>query len=659
MQMKASIIGFAMILPLTIACSDYRRTPNPDSKLSLNLAKCENILRSNQLPANLAFQNCEQVKSQWLLRSEYDSCIDRAYKAHESTKFFPQSADSVSRKMPSSSSSRNTAASAKGADILTNVRHAGVDEGDFVKVSDEQIFVVGSEGINVVDRKTKQLIGTLSLEKNKPSSSNSPWGQRNIELLVYKDKLIVLDSSTLQVFDIVPQALPRLRQRRDLNERIVETRLLKDRITIVTESFLKTERATSSDGNTSNLPILNNENCSTFYPSANLFDSSTAMTRVETFSVDNIAESTSMTFLGDSKLYMTDRSIYLYQDTTATSWRNASRISPSNPESSYLRKIEIKSDGSLANPTSGVVKGRIKDVWALSELQTGELAIASTTGNLWDDSARNHFTILSNQDGQLKKIGETPEYGAKEDIRSVRFVGNTAYVVTFKKTDPLYAIDISEPASPKILGELKIPGFSTYMHPLNKDQLIGLGFDAIEQGSFALYQGLQLSLFNVSNPKDMTRSAVKIFGSRGSSSNATNDHRAFFLDAQQGIIGFPVQLNLTCTESNPACSEQLAAIPGIFKHRNFMSGAALVSIEGEKYGAERFISHTDLLPQNCLQYPTHAWWENPAQTMDVERILKLDGELLSVSKFGLKYFRIGEQIETLHTTRWNNSCERR
>jgi hypothetical protein len=84
-----------------------------------------------------------------------------------------------------------------------------------------------------------------------------------------------------------------------------------------------------------------------------------------------------------------------------------------------------------------------------------------------------------------------------------------------------------------------------------------------------------------------------------------------------------------------------------------------VSIEGEKYGAERFISHTDLLPQNCFQRATHAWWENPAQTKDVERILKLDGELLSVSKFGLKFLRLGEQVETLHTTRWNNSCERR
>lgn len=297
-------------------------------------------------------------------------------------------------------------------------------------------------------------------------------------------------------------------------------------------------------------------------------------------------------------------------------------------------------------------------MWALSELPQGELAVASTSGQIFDNSARNHFVVLAESDKQLKKIGETPDYGAKEDIRSVRFLGSMAYVVTFKKTDPLFAIDVSEASNPRILGELKIPGFSTYMHPLNKDRLIGLGFDAIDAGAVAYYQGLQLSLFNTSDPRNLSRSDVRVLGQRGSGSAATTDHRAFFMDNQQGVVAFPVQLNLHCQAWNGNCNENLqSSIPAQMLGQQGYEGAAVVRVENDSLREPLFVSHAELRPMQCGKPAfIHNWWSSSSVSSDIQRIFKIDGEMVSISKFALKTFRLAEKLETLISSQWNANC---
>jgi inhibitor of cysteine peptidase len=284
------------------------------------------------------------------------------------------------------------------------------------------------------------------------------------------------------------------------------------------------------------------------------------------------------------------------------------------------------------------------------------LAVASTSGSLWNNSALNHFTILRETEQKLEIIGETPPYGAKEDIRSVRFVGNTAYVVTFKKTDPLFAIDVSEPQKPKILGELKIPGFSTYMHPLDKGSLIGLGFDASDDGKVAYFQGLQLSLFETHDPMNMKRKAVEILGVRGSSSAAIQDHRAFFLDKSSGVLAFPVDLRLECATWDSRCQPLAKPFLHFTGMNDFFSGAAVVQVNNSGFAEPLFISHKELLPDSCIEKGPHSnWWQN-TNSEDIQRIYKIDGEMMSVSKAGLKVFRVGAGLETLQSSSWNASC---
>ena len=127
--------------------------------------------------------------------------------------------------------------------------------------------------------------------------------------------------------------------------------------------------------------------------------------------------------------------------------------------------------------------------------------------------------------------------GKTEQIYSVRFMGDMAYVVTFRQTDPLYTIDLSDPTSPKVVGELKILGYSAYLHPIADGLLMGIGQDATEGGQV---QGTQVSVFDVSDPA-RPRRIDQITLSKGSNSEVEYDHHAFLYWRPTGLAMVPVQ----------------------------------------------------------------------------------------------------------------------
>jgi inhibitor of cysteine peptidase len=538
------------------------------------------------------------------------------------------------------------------------VRHEGVDEDDFVKISANHIFVSAGNKINVLDRKTKKHLGALTTDTF------------NSTLFLKNNKLIVLEAESLSLFEITGNSLPRLLVKREIKGwQHVESRLVDNHLIMISSDDIRSER--SQESTERKIDPTKIDCMQTFQPAARVSDVGTGtvglrmnrsgffsgsnVTRLESYSLNDL-DSRSMYFLDTHRLYMTPKNIYLF-GTVADSGVGLApeRVLPK--EKTHLRKIPLLANGSFGEPVSGFIPGRIKDVWALNELSGGEVAVATSSGNLWDGSALNHFQILSEKSNSLETIGRTEDYGAKEDIRSVRFVNNIAYVVTFKKTDPLFAIDVSKPEEPKILGELKIPGFSTYMHPLNSERLVGLGFDATEVGDVAYYQGLQLSLFDVSQPEEMNRKDVKIFGSRGSNSLATNDHKAFFLDTAAQWVGFPVTLFQGCG-GEMVCTPKptMPFLPEVLSS-SVVTGALLVRVRNDAFEEPLLISHDDLLGSECAgSNPWGAWWSSPSGTNDIERILKVDGELLTLSRGALKTFRISDRLEVLQSTRWSDNC---
>jgi uncharacterized secreted protein with C-terminal beta-propeller domain len=135
------------------------------------------------------------------------------------------------------------------------------------------------------------------------------------------------------------------------------------------------------------------------------------------------------------------------------------------------------------------------------------------------------------------RVGAAEHLAPGEDIRAVRFDDDRAYVVTFKKTDPLFVLDLYQPSRPAVLGELKIPGFSTYIHRLDPDHLLSIGFGANDHGDFAYFDGVILQLFDVKDPTDPRLLHQEKIGTRGSSSQAATDHLAFNYLPEHGQRG--------------------------------------------------------------------------------------------------------------------------
>ncbi|HSM43900.1 MAG TPA: beta-propeller domain-containing protein, partial [Acidimicrobiia bacterium] len=144
-------------------------------------------------------------------------------------------------------------------------------------------------------------------------------------------------------------------------------------------------------------------------------------------------------------------------------------------------------------------------------------------------------TVLSLIGDSLVPIGKVDGLGETEQIYSVRFMGDTAYVVTFRQTDPLYAVDLTDPRNPTVVGELKIPGYSAYLHPVGDGLLMGVGQDATDDG---VVQGTQVSIFDVSDLSDPKRLDTYSL-SEGTNSQVEYDHRAFLY--WEGLAMIPVQ----------------------------------------------------------------------------------------------------------------------
>lgn len=210
-------------------------------------------------------------------------------------------------------------------------------------------------------------------------------------------------------------------------------------------------------------------------------------------------------------------------------------------EETKVHKFALE-DGDIDYLGSMDAPGRILNQFSMDEFND-HFRIATTTGHVsrgGGDSSNNIYVF----DDKLKIVGKLEDLAPGEQIHSTRFMGKKVYMVTFKKVDPLFVIDLSNPEYPKVLGKLKIPGYSDYLHPIDENHIIGLGKEAVEaeEGDFAWYQGIKMAVFDVSDvehPKEMHKVVI---GDRGTDSYALQDHKAFLYDKDKNLLVIPVLL---------------------------------------------------------------------------------------------------------------------
>ncbi len=204
-----------------------------------------------------------------------------------------------------------------------------------------------------------------------------------------------------------------------------------------------------------------------------------------------------------------------------------------------IQKININK-GDIEYKTKGNVPGSLLNQFSMDEF--GENFRVATTSQIWTGRVSKQYNNVYVMGKDLGITGKLEEIAPDERIYSTRFIGNRLYMVTFKRVDPLFVIDLTDPKNPKILGELKIPGFSDYLHPYDENHIIGIGKETGDnQWGGTSIKGVKLSLFDVSdvnNPKQLDKYEI---GASGTDSEALRDHKAFLFDRKKNLLVIPIR----------------------------------------------------------------------------------------------------------------------
>ncbi|TBV88137.1 beta-propeller domain-containing protein [Lysinibacillus sp. OL1] len=445
----------------------------------------------------------------------------------------------------------------------TNNQVEGVEEGDIVVVKDGFIYTAKDQSITVVNAKDPKNLKVATSIKLKDSQYISKLALYDNLLIAIGDQYIEKAGTamvTASIYDISNPSNPK--HVRDVGQEgfLQDIRITNDTLYLIGNMYpnywmlqennktdLKPKTFDSMAGpEYKSLPL---EKISIL---PNTMDGTYSL--ITAVDLKNGAKTTANTkgYLGGSSgLYMSENALYLttpmYESNIDVSSEKRVMDMIWLPRSADTQIFKWNVDGTTLNFVGSTeVKGTVLNQYSMDEYK-GNFRIFTTEGNTWNEKSTsyNHLFIL---DEHLKPLGSVKDMAPGEKIYSARFMGEKAYVVTFKQVDPLFVIDVANPKKPAVLGELKIPGFSNYLHPLDDKHLIGIGYDTEQRydsytkRNFTVTTNMKMSLFDVSdfrNPKE--QSTVKI-GGKGSSSEVQYNPKALFRNKEFNYFGFPVVL---------------------------------------------------------------------------------------------------------------------
>jgi Beta propeller domain len=427
-------------------------------------------------------------------------------------------------------------------DSGTNVQEAGVDEPDLVKASRDLIFVVAGNRLHAVKADGLELLGTLPLEG---------WGH---QLLLRDERLLMISQATpygdppvasgdvvigsddtvteLTEIDVSDPAAMKVTATERIRGQHVSSRLTGGTARVVIWSrpraVLEPEFRTQLRGW---LPrrVLRRPSGGRprFRPAAGCrrvmrpaVHSGVDLLTVLTIDMEKglPAVDSDAVLGGGQTVYASKRALYVGLE----KWSDAGNRLPG--AHTQLHKFDTSDTGATSYRSSGRVAGHLLNQFSMSEQDT-VLRVATTrsAGEGPGEDSESSVVTLAERDGALIELGRVDGLGRGERIYAVRFLGDVAYVVTFRQVDPLYTVDLARPSAPRVVGELKIRGYSAYLHPIGEGLLLGVGQDATERGQ---QLGAQVSLFDVSDPAKPARLHQRTL-SDGGSSEVEWDHHAF------------------------------------------------------------------------------------------------------------------------------------
>lgn len=450
---------------------------------------------------------------------------------------------------------------------VTNVQVAGVDEADLVKTDGEYMYVVSGNNLTILKAYPAEnatilcqisLNGTLRgifINGDKLAVFGESYFYQPVEAYYVANTTVRMNETTLlplkvqvspyqsyatgsetfvKVYNVSDRANPFLTNEVIINGTYFSSRMIDKYVYAVTSqpTYWRHSRLI--------LPMITSLNkTKTIQPNeiyySNVSDNSYAFTTVISINLKlDESEPVHKTFLlgSASCMYVSLNNLYITmqeQGSFEINWT----------EATLIHRVHMQ-DGKIECEASGGVPGRVLNQFSMDEY--GEyFRIATTTSQVWSSQtpSQNNLYVLNMS---LSIVGRLEDLAPGETIHSARFMGDRCYLVTFRKVDPLFVIDLTNPGNPKVLGKLKIPGYSDYLHPYDENHIIGVGKETVaaEQGDFSWYQGVKISLFDVSdveNPEEIDKYEI---GDRGTDSPVLRDHKAFLFDRSKNFLVLPV-----------------------------------------------------------------------------------------------------------------------
>lgn len=483
------------------------------------------------------------------------------------TNYNPQTWSSKATTESSSKSSTTDSTTSKSSKdySTTNIQVENVDEADITKTDGDYIYSISEDNViitNVQDPENIKIEATINSTGGVPE-----------DLILYNDKLVVISSTgnyastysyrynaktNVDIYNIEDKAYPSIEKSFELHEPYYTSRCINSELYIISSGRLrkdddKIDRKYSENREEKEIPL----NKIKYLKDVN----TDVQTLIATIDLNNSKEDINLSsYLIDiSNAYVSENSIYLLNQEYEYNGYGEPGLKDlfglkgvfglffydddydySSGYETEIFKFDILKTGEVTYNTSTKIAGKTINQYSLDE-QNGHLRIA-----LFDkDGAR-----VAIFDDNLKQIGISNYVAKGETMYSSRFMGNKVYLVTYRTVDPLFVIDLSDETKPKVLGELKIPGYSTYLHPYDENHLIGIGMQTEETinknssgkvtSTTARIVGMKMALFDVSNVNRPKQISETVIGDSRTTSAILTNPKALLFSKEKELIAIPV-----------------------------------------------------------------------------------------------------------------------
>lgn len=541
------------IASLAFMCAIIMAIVIPNKSIApINEVKYEQAKISQELPKVESFKNLyAMLKTRATKRYAIDDMM---------------STDSITNANSKNETATNEAANDYSK---TNTQVQGVDEADIVKTDGIYIYYLANEKLTIINTENASQMKEMSnIEFDETFTPK--------ELFLNNDKIIVIGTrfeyderekrigidydyfypsymdktyTSAKIYNIQDKANPTLERTVEVEGSYLTARMIDSNVYIVSNKYMyyayicnkyKSTELNEDDFKphyldtaTSNETKSINFDCIYYIPE---FEDTNYL-NIAAFNITNNQEANVESYLGaGEEIYASKENLYVTKTKYDYERKNKTSIT------TEIYKFNLN-NAKCTFAKAGDVPGSVLNQFSMDE-SNGYFRIATTDSTSWDSENNTNNLYVLNEN--LETVGKIEGLAKGERIYSVRFMGNRAYMVTFVQTDPLFVIDLSNPTTPTVLGELKIPGYSKYLHPYDETHLIGIGEDTevvnYGYGDSVVTNGMKIAMFDVTDPNNPQELYKVKIGKKGTYSELLYNHKALLFSKEKNIIAFPISI---------------------------------------------------------------------------------------------------------------------